>query len=134
MNPTCQGRSPSRLARLIRDGSFHEAEALARTLDRRKLRSTEASLRGDPGGVGLFWFETRPDQADNGKLRKWVGALNRLMRKIAEGNFREVARVAAIMKTYAHRYTPLLVTRAVPSAQFPGANCRLTSPAERLKV
>ncbi len=133
MNPACQDGSLSRLARLIRDGSFHEAEALARTLDRRK-KSTQASLRGDPGGVVLFWFETRPDQAHNGKLRKWVGALNRLMRKIAERDFREVARVAAIMKTYAHRYTSLLVTRAVPSARFPGANCPLTSPAERLEV
>ncbi len=57
-----------------------------------------------------------------------------MMRKIVEGDFREVARVAAIVKTYAHRYTPLLVTRAVPSARFPGASCRLTSPAERLKV
>lgn len=125
MNPACQDRSLSHLARLIRDGSFHEAEALARTLDRRR-QSTEASLRGDPGGVVLFWFEPRPDQAHNGKLRKWVGALNRLMRKIVEGDFREVARFAAIMKTYAHRYTPLLVTRAVPSARFPGASCRLT--------
>ena len=133
MNPACQDRSLSRLARLIRDGSFHEAEAVARTLDRRK-NSTQAWPRADPGEVVLFWFEPRPDQAHNGKLRKWVGALNRLMRKIVDGDLQEVARVAAIMKTYAHRYTPLLVTRAVPSARFPGASCRLTSPAERLKV
>jgi len=131
MNPACQDRSLSRLARLIRDGSFHEAEALARTLDRRR-NSTQAWPCADPGEVVLFWFEPRSDQAHNGKLRKWVGALNRVMRKIVEGDLQEVARVAAIMKTYAHRYTPLLIARAIPSARFPGASCRLTSPAERL--
>jgi hypothetical protein len=125
MNPACRDRSLHRLARLIRDGFFHEAEALAGTLDRRR-NSTQARPCADPGEVVLFWFEPRSDQAHNGKLRKWVGAINRLMRKIVDGDPQEVARVAAIMKKYAHRYTPLLIARAIPSARFQGATCELT--------
>lgn len=127
MDPVARIDSLNRLARLIRDGAFGEVEALAQTLARR-LTSTEPWLGEDPAEVVLFWFEPRPDQAHNGKLRKWVGALNRLMRKLVAGDLHEVGRVATIMKKHAHPYTHLLTARAIPAAQFPGATCALDPP------
>ena len=124
MDPAARIDSLNRLARFIRDDAFGEVEALAQTLARRP-KSTEPWLGEDPDEVVLFWFEPRPDQAHNGKLRKWVGALNRLMRKLVAGDLHEVGRVATIMKKHARHYTPLLTARAIPAAQFPGATCAL---------
>lgn len=120
MDPVARIDSLNRLARLIRDGAFGEVEALAQTLARRP-KSTEPWQRQDPAEVALFWFQPHLRHVHNRKLRKWVGALNRLMRKLVAGEFHEVVRVAAIMKKHAHHYTHLLTAQAVPAAHFPGA-------------
>lgn len=118
--------SLNRLARLIRDGAFGEVEALAQTLARRP-KSTEPWRGEAPDEVVLFWFDAHPRHGHNRRLRKWVGALNRLMRKLVAGEFHEVVRVAAIMKKHAHQYTHLLTAQAVPASHFPGAGCGLDS-------
>ena len=124
MDPVARIDSLNRLARLIRDGAFGEVEALARTLARR-AKCTEPWRGNDPDEVVLFWFEPHPRHVHNRKLRKWVGALNRLMRKLVAGELHEVVRVAAIMKKHAHHYTHLLTAQAVPASHFPGATCGL---------
>ena len=119
--------SLNRLARLIRDAAFGEVEALAQTLARRP-KSTEPWRGDDPDEVVLFWFQAHPGHVHNRKLGKWIGALNRLMRKVVAGEFHEVVRVAAIMKKHAHHYTHLLTAQAVPASRFPGATCGLDPP------
>ncbi|MFQ5691854.1 MAG: hypothetical protein ACE5IM_02255 [Nitrospinota bacterium] len=81
----------------------------------------------DLDGIRMFTFNPGVDSQSDPKIGKWVDSLNRLMQKLAEGEFREVARVTGIMKKYCALYTPRVVAKETPARDLPGLTCRLST-------
>jgi len=114
------------LAAKIQTGEFASAEKAAQGLQERRAALSDWPPE-DLGDLRLFVFNPKPDQLENAKLGKWVDSLNRLMHKLLEGEFQEVARVTGIMKNYAEPYTPLIQTQETPARNLPGLTCRLSA-------
>ncbi len=115
-----------RLSAQIQLGEFASAEATARDLQEKRAALTDWPPE-DLGELRLHVFNPKADQSENAKLGKWVDSLNRLMHKLLEGEFHEVARVTGIMKRYAEPYTPLIHTQETPARNLPGLTCRLSA-------
>ncbi len=114
------------LAAQIRWGDFARAEATAKNLNEKRAEVTDWPP-ADLDNVRLYVFDPSPEAGSNPKLGKWADSLNRLMHKLLEGEFHEVARVSGIMKRYADPYTPLILAKDSSARDLPGLTCRLSA-------
>lgn len=80
----------------------------------------------DSAYAAFLDWRHRPFTERAEQMRNAARILRAGQEKYARTMAQKVARAAAIMKKYAHRYTPLLIARAIPSARFQGATCGLT--------
>mgnify|MGYP001028580481 CR=1 FL=1 len=120
------GRRIEDLADQIRKGKFPSAETTARDL-RLKRDALSDWPPADLSGIRLFTFDPGVDFQSDPKLGKWIDSLNRLMHKLVEGQFMEIARVTGIMKKYCALYTPRVVGKETSARDLPGLTCRLSA-------